>query len=298
MGSEGASRYWVKLALVAGAYFATAKLGLQLAFAHASITAVWPPTGIALAALVVWGPRMWPGVALGAALANATTGNPPIESVLGITVGNTLEALVGAYLLVNVAQFRPSLDRVRDVLALALLAGGLSTMVSATIGVASLWLGGQIGGIGDVPSAWRVWWLGDLGGDLLVAPVLLVLASGARPSRDRGRMAEAALLLATLVGVSILVFSRDLPLTYLIFPPLIWAALRFRQLEASAGEPDRGFDRRHLHPGRHGAVRPQLTGRQPALRADLHGSGGHDGAAADRDHERAAARRCPAAAGQ
>ena len=218
MGSEGASRYWVKLALVAGAYFATAKLGLQLAFAHASITAVWPPTGIALAALVVWGPRMWPGVALGAALANATTGNPPIESVLGITAGNTLEALVGAYLLVNVAQFRPSLDRVRDVLALALLAGGLSTMVSATIGVASLWLGGQIGGIGDVPSAWRVWWLGDLGGDLLVAPVLLVLASGARPSRDRGHMAEAALLLATLIGVSILVFSRDLPLTYLIFP--------------------------------------------------------------------------------
>src|SRR3954467_13909617 len=104
MTSEGAMRYFAKLALVAGAYFATAKLGLQLAFEHESITAVWPPTGIALAAIVVWGRRVWPGVAVGAALANATTGNPPIESVLGITAGNTLEALVGAYLLVNVAR--------------------------------------------------------------------------------------------------------------------------------------------------------------------------------------------------
>src|SRR3954468_8923222 len=226
MTSEGATRNAAKLALVGGAYFATAKLGLQLAFAHESITAVWPPSGIALAAVVVWGSRMWPGVAIGAALANATTGNPPVESVLGITAGNTLEALVGAYLLVSVAHFRPSLDRVRDVLALAILAAGLSTMVSATIGVASLWAGGQIDGIGDVPSAWRVWWLGDLGGDLLVAPLLLVLASGARPGRDPRRIGEAMLLLATLVGAGILVFSRDVPLTYLIFPPLIWAALR------------------------------------------------------------------------
>jgi PAS domain S-box-containing protein len=233
MASDGAMRYAAKLVLVAGAYFATAKLGLELAFEHESITAVWPPTGIALAAIVVWGRRMWPGVAIGAALANATTGSPPMESVVGITIGNTLEALVGAYLLVEVAHFRPALDRVRDVLALAVLAAGLSTMVSATIGVASLWIGGELGGIGDVPSAWRVWWLGDMGGDLLVAPVLLVLASGARLRRTPGQVAEGALLLATIVGVSVLVFSRDLPITYLVFPPLIWAALRFRQLEAA-----------------------------------------------------------------
>jgi PAS domain S-box-containing protein len=226
-------RYAAKLALVAGAYFATAKLGLALAFEHESITAVWPPTGIALAAVVIWGRGMWPGVAVGAALANTFTGDLPVESVLGITIGNTLEALVGAYLLVDVARFRPSLERVRDVLALAVLAAGVSTMVSATIGVASLWLGGQIDGFGDVPSAWRVWWLGDMGGDLLVAPVLLVAASGARLRYSPRQLAEAVLLLATLVGVSILVFSRDVPLTYLIFPPLTWAALRFRQLEAA-----------------------------------------------------------------
>jgi PAS domain S-box-containing protein len=226
-------RYAAKTLVVAGAYFVTAKLGLQLAFEHASITAVWPPTGISLAALVIWGYRLWPGVALGAALANLFTGDAPAIAVLGITIGNTLEALLGAYLLVRVARFRPSLDRVRDVLALVLLAAVLSTMVSATVGVTSLWIGDQIETAGDLPSAWRVWWLGDMGGDLLVAPFLLVLASGVRLGRGRARVAEACVLLSILVGLSLLILSQDAPYTYLIFPPLIWAAFRFRQLGAT-----------------------------------------------------------------
>src|SRR6185503_16279245 len=148
------------------------KLGLQLASEHPSITAVWPPTGIALAAVFVWGYRLWPGVALGAALANTFTGDAPPVAVVGITIGNTLEALVGVYLL-RLARFRPALDRVRDVLALVVLAAGLSTMVSATLGVTSLWIGDRIEDVGDLPAAWRVWWLGDMTGDLLVAPLLL-----------------------------------------------------------------------------------------------------------------------------
>ena len=223
-----------RILLVAGAYFATAKLGLALAFEHESITAVWPPTGIALAALVIWGYRMWPGVALGAALANTFTGDVPAGTVVGITVGNTLEALVGAYLLVEVAGFRPALDRVRDVLALAVLAAGISTAVSATIGVLSLWAGNEIDGAGDLPSAWRVWWLGDMGGDLLVAPFLLVLAAGARPLLRRAQIAEAAAMLSLLVAVSLVVFSVDDPIVYLLFPPIIWAALRFRQIGATS----------------------------------------------------------------
>src|ERR671935_1205158 len=126
--------YPVRVALIAGAYFGSAKLGLELAFAHSSITAVWPPTGIALAALVLGGYRLWPGVVLGAFLANEWTG-VPIGTVLGITLGNTLEALVGAYLLRDVAGFRPELDRIRDVLALMGLAAVVSTLISATIGV-------------------------------------------------------------------------------------------------------------------------------------------------------------------
>jgi PAS domain S-box-containing protein len=225
--------YAARILLVAGAYFGTAKLGLQLAFEHPSITAVWPPTGISLAAVLIWGYRMWPGIALGAALANTFTGDVPAVTVLGITLGNTLEALVGAYLLTRVAGFRPSLDRVPDVLALVVLAGGLSTMVSATVGVTSLWIGDQIDTAGELPSAWRVWWLGDMGGDLLVAPFLLVLASRPSLTLRPGRVAEACGLLCVLVGLSLLVFSEDAPSTYLIFPPLIWAALRFRQLGAS-----------------------------------------------------------------
>ena len=229
--SSGLSRgrYALTVSLVAGAYFATAKLGLQLAAENPSITAVWPPTGISLAAVLIWGYRVWPGVALGAALANTFTGDVPALTVLGITVGNTFEALIGGFLLMRVANFQPALARVRDVLALAVLAAGLSTAVSATIGVTSLWLGDQIGAAGELPSAWRVWWLGDMTGDLLVAPFLLIAASTTALHYSRWRLVEAAAVLCTVVGISVIVFSRDAPLTYLIFPPLMWAALRFRQ---------------------------------------------------------------------
>ena len=127
----------VGIALLAAAYYGAAKLGLSFAFETASVTAIWPPTGLALAALVLWGHRLWPGVALGAFLANSWTGIPLLATV-GITTGNTLEAVVGAYLLHRVANFRPTLERVRDVLALVFLAGAVSTAISATIGVASL----------------------------------------------------------------------------------------------------------------------------------------------------------------
>jgi PAS domain S-box-containing protein len=227
------ARYVAEVLVLAGIYFATAKLGLQLASAHPSITAVWPPTGIALAALVIRGYRLWPGVALGAAFANTFTADTPAITVLGITIGNTLEALLGAYLLCHVARFRPSLDRVRDVMALVVLAAVLSTMVSATIGVTSVWIGDQIQTAGDLPSAWRVWWLGDMGGDLLLAPFLLVLASGAHLSFERERLVEAGTLLVALIALCVLIFSLSSPLPYLVFPPLIWAAFRFRQLGAT-----------------------------------------------------------------
>jgi integral membrane sensor domain MASE1/anti-sigma regulatory factor (Ser/Thr protein kinase) len=219
--------YAVQLALVAAVYYGSAKLGLQLAFESGSVTAVWPPTGIALAAVVLWGYRIWPGVALGACLANSWTGIPAY-AVLGITVGNTLEALVGGYLLRRFADFRPSLERVRDVGALVGLAAVLSTTISATIGVTTLWLADEISG-GQFGSVWRTWWLGDMGGDLIVAPALLVAATHWPYRRAPGGPLEAACLTVVLVGVSLLVFSTDTPLMYLLFPPLIWAALRFWQ---------------------------------------------------------------------
>ena len=174
----------VAIALLAAAYYGAAKLGLSFAFETASVTAIWPPTGLALAALVLFGHRLWPGVALGAFLANSWTGIPLMATV-GITTGNTLEAVVGAYLLHRVANFRPTLDRVRDVLALVILAGAVSTAISATIGVASL--AATTDEVDSFASVWRTWWLGDMGGDLLIAPFLLVAATWWPYTRVPGR---------------------------------------------------------------------------------------------------------------
>src|SRR5919198_4750480 len=149
----------VWIALLAAAYYGAAKLGLSFAFETPSVTAIWPPTGLALAALVLGGYRLWPGVAIGAFLANSWTGIPPLATI-GISCGNTLEALAGAYLLLRVASFKPTLERVRDVLALVILAAAVSTAIAATIGVATLVVTDEVEP-GSFASVWRVWWLGD-----------------------------------------------------------------------------------------------------------------------------------------
>ena len=215
------------IAVLAAAYYASAKLGLSYAFETASITAIWPPTGLALAALVLWGRRLWPGVAIGAFLANSWT-DLSLAATIGITIGNTLEAVVGAYLLQRVAGFRPTLERVRDVLALVVLAGAVSTAVSATIGVASL-VATDVITTAEIASNWRVWWLGDMGGDVLIAPPIMVAVTWWPYTRVPGRAVEAIALAAAAVAVSALVFSRETNLAYLVFPLLAWAALRFWQ---------------------------------------------------------------------
>jgi integral membrane sensor domain MASE1 len=223
--------YAARIALIAAAYYAFAKIGLDLAFATENVTAIWPPTGIALAALVLWGPSVWPGVALGAFLANAWTG-VPLVTVLGITCGNTLEGVVGAHLLRRLADFMPSLERVRDVLALV-LAAMASTAIAATIGVGSLIAGDEVS-VDEFGSVWRVWWLGDMGGDLLVAPVVMAAAAYWPFRRPPGRAIEAVVLAAAVVALSIVVFTRDTNLAYLLFPLLMWATLRFWQPGAAA----------------------------------------------------------------
>jgi class 3 adenylate cyclase/integral membrane sensor domain MASE1 len=225
--------YALKVVGLAAAYYLAARLGLSLAFDTERVTAIWPPTGIALAALVLGGYRLWPAVAIGAFLANAW-GGLPLYAELGIALGNTLGALVATWLLYRVAGFRPSLERVRDVAALVVLAGGVSTAISASVGVGSLLLAGEIDW-GELPSVWRTWWLGDAGGVLVVAPALLVAITQWPFRQASGRRLEAALAALVLVGVGALVFSQDTALTFLVFPPLIWATLRFSQLGATLG---------------------------------------------------------------
>ncbi|HEX3263516.1 MAG TPA: MASE1 domain-containing protein [Solirubrobacterales bacterium] len=229
---EGRGIYALKVVGLAAVYYGTAKLGLSLTFLNSSISAVWPPTGIALAALIFWGYRMWPGVLLGAFLANSWTG-VPFYGAAGIAAGNTCEALAGAYLLRRVADFRPSLERVRDVVALALLAGVLSTMISATVGVASLWISDELSGDG-LWTAWRTWWLGDMGGNLVVAPAIMVAITHWPYRRAPGTAIEAVAAGVGLAGAAFIAFFFDAPRAFIVFPFMIWAALRFWQPGAVA----------------------------------------------------------------
>jgi PAS domain S-box-containing protein len=213
-----------------GAYVGLAKLGIELSVAHGVITPVWAPTGISLAALVLYGPRLWPAVALGAIVANATSGASGMDAIF-ISVGNTLEALVGSVLLRRM-EFRPALDRVRDIFTLFVFGAVVSTAISATNGVTTLWLSGEIHG-SHYGSEWLLWWVGDGMGDLIVAPLLFVLWT--RPYRrldSRARL-EGLVVLGLLVAVSSIVFlGGQWRYPHLLFPILIWAVLRYHQLGA------------------------------------------------------------------
>jgi signal transduction histidine kinase len=228
--------YTIRIGVLAGVYLAVAKLGLALDAVSGFATLVWPATGIALAVLVRYGYRWWPGIAIGAFIVNVWTG-APIAVALGISLGNTLEAVLGTYALRRTG-FHPRLDRLRDVLALVVLGAGASTLVSATIGVSSLAISGVVP-LEGFGATWRAWWLGDALGDLVVAPLLLTFG-GERivPSRPLARL-EAATLAAATVGIGFIVFfapsaSRE-PVrhVYLVFPLLVWAAIRFGQQGAA-----------------------------------------------------------------
>ena len=232
------SRYVLSVLALAALYLAVAKLGLAMDPVSGFATVVWPPTGLALAALLVGGRRLWPGVALGAFLVNWWIG-APVPTALGIAAGNTLEAVIGAFALERV-EVRRSLDRLRDVLALIGFAALASTLVSATVGVGSLFLGGIVAR-DRLFETWRAWWVGDVIGDLVVAPVLLAWVSNLRMSRDPRRILEAAALGAGLFGGALAVF-RSAPgaeqtafgHVYALFPLLIWAAVRFGQRGATS----------------------------------------------------------------
>ncbi|MGB2710169.1 MAG: EAL domain-containing protein [Conexibacter sp.] len=216
----------VTLVLVGLAYFAVAKIGLSFAAGHDIVSAVWPPSGLALAAVIVFGRRVWPAILVAAFLSNAT-GDSAIGTAAGIATGNALAAVTGGWLFGR-TDFDPALRRVRDAIALAILGAGLSTAVNATIGVGSL-LAAGVAEPDSLWSFWRVWWLGDLTGVLLVAPPLLILAAGRTRAPHRAWIAEASLLAAVLVAAMLVVLHESVTLAYPIFPLIVLAAMRFRQ---------------------------------------------------------------------
>jgi integral membrane sensor domain MASE1 len=230
--------FFLALLLITILYIVAARLGLTYAVVGSTVTLIWAPSGIALVALLVFGPRMSLGVALGAFVANAMTGIP-LYGALAIAMGNTLEAWVGALLLLRVARFRNSLDSLRDVLALIGLAALVSTMLSATVGVSTLVMMGDVTPF-DYTTVWLKWWLGDMMGILVFSPVLLLLLE--KPFRwlPPQKMLEALSLFGLLILASHKIFGASelaahgyYASSLAVFPFVIWGALRFERWGAS-----------------------------------------------------------------
>lgn len=224
--------------IVGVAYFIAGKLGLQLAFDNQSATAVWPPTGIALAALLIFGYRVWPSILLAAFFTNLTTAGT-VATSLGIAVGNTLEGLLGCWLVERYAGGLRVFESTQNLFKFAFIAVLPSTVVSATIGVTSLALGG-FAQWPDFASIWLTWWTGDLTGDLVVAPWLLLWWMNPPLRLPGKKLVELFALLISLYLSARIVFGgilpdryQNYPLEFLCVPILIWAALRFRQRKAA-----------------------------------------------------------------
>ena len=219
-------------------YALAGKLGLMVAIVHPSASAVWAPTGIAIAGLLTFGTGAWPAIAVGAFLVNVTTAGSVVTSI-GIAAANTLESLAAVWLVNRFANGRHAFDHAGDILRFTFFAGVVATTISPTLGVASLASQG-FAQWSDFGSIWLTWWLGDVGGALVVAPLLLLWIENPRIHWNRARALEILLLFVTLVAVGQLVFGtpttaglKGHPLAFLCMPVLGWAAFRFDQRTAS-----------------------------------------------------------------
>lgn len=219
--------------LLAGIYYVAGKLGLALAVVNPSATAVWAPTGVALAAVLFFGYRVWPGIFAGAFLVNITTAGTVVTS-LGIATGNTLEAVVGAYLVNRFAGGRQAFARPFDTFRFAGLAGVVATALSATIGVTTLALNG-FAAWSNYWSVWVTWWLGDVAGAITITPLLVLWGTTTGVRWTRMRIVEASLLLLFLVATGVLIFGNALHRgpAFASIPVLVWIAFRLGSRETA-----------------------------------------------------------------
>jgi signal transduction histidine kinase/integral membrane sensor domain MASE1 len=227
------------LLAIAAVYFLAGRLGLDyFAVVHASASPVWPPAGIALAAFLLGGSRVAPAIFLAAFFVNLTTAGSVLTS-LAIASGNTLEGFVGAHLVERFIGSPRLFERASDAFRLLVVAAMPSAAISATIGVTALAAAGYAPWSRYV-AIWATWWLGDVAGDLVVVPALLLWIRYPGLGRLRARPAEAALLLLALVAIAQVVFgglapfrTKTYPLEFVFIPVLLWAAFRFGPREAA-----------------------------------------------------------------
>nr|WP_202541540.1 MASE1 domain-containing protein [Streptomyces sp. SID2563] len=212
---------------VAAAYYGAARLGLlrEVTVHGAVVTPLWPPTGIALGCLLYFGLRVWPGIAVGSLVVVGMLGGTVTPSTLVVAAGNTLAPLC-AYALLRRTGFRRELDRLRDGVVLVFLGAMAAMVVGATAGTTMLVVDGKLPAE-HFWSVWAAWWAGDAMGVLVVTPVVLVL-DRVRLPRLTDRWAEALALLAVAVAGTLIATRSSLSMLYLVFPIVIWAALRFR----------------------------------------------------------------------
>src|SRR5881409_3002153 len=227
------------IGILAIIYFVAGKLGLMLASLHASASPVWPPAGIALAALILLGYRAWPAIFVGAFLVNVTTaGN--VATSLAMATGNTLEAVCGAWLVNRFAGGTTVFDRPQGVFKFA-LAAVVSTIISPAFGVTSLALAGFADWT-NYGAIWLTWWLGDTTSDLLVAPLIILWSIASKRRWNRSEAVEAGILLLLLFVLSEAVFggwltisARNYPIAFIYAPIVIWTSFRFTQRETATG---------------------------------------------------------------
>src|SRR5881409_761351 len=220
-------------------YFVAGKFGLMLASLHASASPVWPPAGIALAALLLLGYRAWPAIFIGAFLANVTTaGN--VATSFAIATGNTLEALAGAWLVNRFAGGTNVFDRLQGVFKFA-LAAGISALISPAFGLTSLALTG-FAAWANYGAIWLTWWLGDVTGVLVFTPLVFLWSVASKRRWNKKEAAEVGALLLLLVLLSGVVFggwpavsARNYPIVLICGPIVIWTAFRFTQRETATG---------------------------------------------------------------
>src|SRR5436190_2293337 len=220
-------------------YVIAGKIGLNLASLNASASPVWPPAGIALAAILLLGYRAWPAIFVGAFLVNLTTAGDIATSV-AIASGNTLEAVAGAWLVNRFAGGKNVFDRPQGVFKFA-LAAAISAVVSPLVGVTSLALAGfadwtKYGAI------WVTWWLGDVTGDLIFTPLVLLWGIRWKLAWKKEEAVEVGVLLLLLALLSAVVFggwleisAKNYPIAFICGPIVIWTAFRFTQRETATG---------------------------------------------------------------